>query len=44
MTRRVLLVEDDQNTADYVLNGLRQEGFTVEHVKNGPDVLYLAAS
>src|SRR5262245_48034233 len=44
MTRRVRLVEDDQNTADYVLNGLRQEGFTVEHVKNGPDGLYLAAS
>jgi two-component system OmpR family response regulator len=44
MTRRILLVEDDQTTADYILNGLRQEGFTVEHVKNGPDGLHLAAS
>ena len=44
MTRQILLVEDDQTTADYVLNGLRQDGFTVEHVKNGPDGLYLATS
>ena len=43
MTRQILLVEDDQTTADYVLNGLRQDGFTVEHVKNGPDGLYLFA-
>jgi two-component system, OmpR family, response regulator len=44
MSRRILLVEDDQNTADYVLNGLRQEGFTVEQVTNGPAGLYLATS
>ena len=24
MSRRILLVEDDQKTADYVLNGLRR--------------------
>jgi two-component system OmpR family response regulator len=44
MSRRILLVEDDQETAEYVLNGLRQEGFVVEHVANGPDGLYLATS
>lgn len=44
MTRRILLVEDDQAAADYVVKGLRQEGFTVEHVKSGPDGLHLATS
>ena len=40
MSRRVLLVEDDADTADYVLRGLRQEGFTVEHAADGRDGLY----
>jgi two-component system OmpR family response regulator len=44
MSRRILLVEDDQSTADYVLKGLREEGFTAEHAKDGRDGLYLATS
>lgn len=44
MARRILLVEDDQETADYVLKGLREEGYTAEHTKDGRDGLYLATS
>jgi two-component system OmpR family response regulator len=44
MTRRVLVVEDDADTADYVVRGLRQEGFTVEHAADGRDGLHLASS
>lgn len=44
MPDRVLLVEDDPSAADYVANGLRQEGFTVEHVSAGPDALHMATS
>ncbi len=44
MSRRILLVEDDAETADYVLKGLREEGFTVEHAADGRDGLYLATS
>ena len=44
MTRQILLVEDDQTTADYTLKGLRQDGYTVEHVNTGPDGLQLATS
>ena len=28
MSRRILLVEDDAETADYILKGLREEGYT----------------
>jgi two-component system OmpR family response regulator len=44
MTRRVLVVEDDADTADYVVKGLREEGFTVEQVADGRDGLHLAAA
>ena len=44
MTGRVLVVEDDVDTADYVAKGLREEGYTVEHVVDGRDGLYLASS
>jgi two-component system OmpR family response regulator len=44
MSRRVLLVEDDADTADYVLKGLREAGFTVEHAADGRDGLYLATA
>jgi len=44
MSGRVLLVEDDVDTADYVAKGLREAGFTVEHVADGRDGLYLASS
>jgi two-component system OmpR family response regulator len=41
---RVLVVEDDVDTADYVTKGLRETGFTVEHVSDGRDGLYLGSS
>ena len=44
MSRRILVVEDDAETADYILKGLREEGFTVELSADGRDGLYLASS
>ena len=44
MGARVLVAEDDPDTAEYVLKGLREEGYTVEHVADGRDALYLAFS
>ena len=44
MPDRILVVEDDPDAAEFVVNGLRQEGFTVECARNGPDGLHLAAS
>ena len=37
-------MEDDPDTADYVLKGLREEGYTVEHAADGRDGLYMATS
>ncbi|HCD34504.1 MAG TPA: DNA-binding response regulator [Phycisphaerales bacterium] len=31
----VLVIEDDQVTADFILRGLKQEGYTVTHAPNG---------
>jgi two-component system, OmpR family, copper resistance phosphate regulon response regulator CusR len=36
---RVLIVEDDATIADFVVRGLREEGFTVEWVTNGDSAL-----
>ena len=44
MSGRVLVVEDDVDTADYIAKGLREAGFTVEHVADGRDGLYMASS
>ena len=43
MSRRILLVEDDAETADYILKGLREEGYTAEHVSDGRDAFYAAS-
>jgi two-component system OmpR family response regulator len=43
-TMRVLLIEDDEKTAGYILNGLRECGFTADHAVNGPDGLHLATT
>jgi two-component system, OmpR family, copper resistance phosphate regulon response regulator CusR len=34
---RILLVEDEAAIADFLVRGLREEGFTVEHASNGED-------
>lgn len=44
MSGRILVVEDDAETAEYIAKGLREAGFTVEHVADGRDGLYLASS
>ncbi len=39
---KLLVIEDDLTTAQYILNGLRQEGHVVDHVADGRDALGLA--
>jgi two-component system OmpR family response regulator len=39
---RILVIEDDQATADYIANGLAQEGQTTEIAVNGKDGLFQA--
>ncbi|WP_038077615.1 response regulator transcription factor [Thioclava pacifica] len=36
---KLLLIEDDVTTADYVTRGLREEGHTVDHLANGREGL-----
>lgn len=39
---RVLIVEDDTNTADFIAQGLRQAGYTPDLASDGKDGLFLA--
>ena len=39
---RLLLVEDDKKIAAFVIKGLKESGFAVDHVTNGEDGLHLA--
>lgn len=41
---RILLVEDDAKTASFIINGLRQAGFAVDHASDGEDGLHLAST
>jgi two-component system OmpR family response regulator len=41
---RVLVVEDDKKIASFVVNGLKQSGFAVDHAANGEDGLIMARS
>src|SRR5687767_10126262 len=41
---RVLVVEDDKKIASFVVNGLKQSGFAVDHCANGEDALIMARS
>jgi two-component system, OmpR family, response regulator len=41
---RILVVEDDKYLAGFVVRGLKEAGHVVEHVGNGRDGLFLAAS
>lgn len=40
---KILLIEDDRETAAYIVNGLREHGHVVDHAANGRDGLFLAA-
>ncbi|WP_068077336.1 response regulator transcription factor [Novosphingobium lentum] len=42
MAGRILLVDDDERLADYIAQGLAEEGFTVDRADNGRDGLFLA--
>ncbi|MGD8369606.1 MAG: response regulator transcription factor [Desulfobacterales bacterium] len=39
---RLLIVEDDLEIAEFIMNGLKQEGFVLDHAANGEDGLHLA--
>ena len=39
---RLLLVEDDQKIAFFILQGLKEAGFAVDHMDNGEDGLHMA--
>ncbi|MGH8509403.1 MAG: winged helix-turn-helix domain-containing protein [Gammaproteobacteria bacterium] len=41
---RILLIEDDRDTAAYLTKGLRESGYTIEHASEGRDGLFLATS
>lgn len=41
---RILIIEDDQEIANFIIKGLRQEGFAVDHSKDGEDGLHMALS
>ena len=40
---KILLIEDDAETASYVANGLKEQGHIVDRVANGRDGLFMAA-
>jgi two-component system OmpR family response regulator len=41
---RLLLIEDDQEVASYLIKGLKENGFVVEHACDGKEGLYLSTS
>jgi two-component system, OmpR family, response regulator len=41
---KLLLIEDDKEAAKYLMKGLREQGYAVDHAANGKDGLFLAAS
>jgi len=43
MTRKILIVEDDAATADYIAKGLGEAGYACEVTGNGRDGLFLAS-
>lgn len=40
---RLLLVEDDQEIASFIMKGLKQAGFALDHAADGEDGLHLAS-
>ena len=41
---RILLVEDDEKIASFIVSGLRQSGFAVDHAADGLEGLHLAST
>jgi two-component system OmpR family response regulator len=42
MSRKLLVVEDDEATSSYIARGLGEEGFAIDSATNGRDGLFLA--
>lgn len=42
MSQKILVVEDDRTTADYIVTSLTDEGFVVDHAADGRDGLFHA--
>ncbi len=42
-TMRILVIEDDTETAAYILRGLHEHGHVADHVADGQDGLVMAA-
>ncbi|AZI35403.1 putative two-component response regulator [Caenibius tardaugens NBRC 16725] len=42
MSRKLLIIEDDEATASYIARGLGEEGFAIDRASNGRDGLFLA--
>jgi two-component system OmpR family response regulator len=42
MSKKILVVEDDETTADYIAGGLEENGFVVDRAKDGRDGLFHA--
>ncbi|MGA2089498.1 MAG: response regulator transcription factor [Stellaceae bacterium] len=40
---KLLLIEDDQKTADYIAKGLAESGYVVDHAYEGRDGLFMAS-
>ena len=41
---RLLLIEDDPQVSTYLIKGLKEAGYSVDHADNGSDALFLATS
>jgi two-component system OmpR family response regulator len=41
---RLLVIEDDRDVASYLVKGLRESGYTVDHAADGKEGLFLATS
>jgi two-component system OmpR family response regulator len=42
LSHKILVVEDDETTAEFIAKGLAQENFTVDRAGNGRDAVFLA--
>jgi two-component system OmpR family response regulator len=42
LTKKILVVEDDETTGDYIASGLEQNGFVVDRARDGRDGLFHA--
>src|SRR5258708_19231444 len=41
---KLLVIEDDRETAAYLIKGLSESGYTIDHAGDGRDGLFLATS